>query len=322
MLIRIFKNNSPLSYIIIPVLALFLWVKGFFGQLDLTNDNMPLFTITQSWFGGNIYIAVLVSVFLLLCGAFLLNFIINENEILGKSSFLPALFYIVFMSSDPTLLTMYPMLFANLFILLAIHRLVNSYRLDTAFSNSFDSGFLLSLASLFYFPCVAFFPALWIGFILFRPFNWREWIIAIIGILVPYSFVFTYYFWNDMQNQLFDITFFYSNPQNVSLGSSGAFYFTLIVFTVILVLSFGKLFIGFSDAIQKNKKGVVLLFWLFLFGLLGLFLSPKIDLKSLSILSIPLVVFSANYFLKLRTAGWGEFLFAMLLGSILIGQLL
>ncbi|MFY9309213.1 MAG: DUF6427 family protein [Bacteroidia bacterium] len=322
MLIRFFKNNSPSAFIILPLFALFFWVPGFFAAHDAFDFGMPFYTAVIKWFSGSGGIASFVAYVLVIAQAFLLNYIVNENEVLSKPSFLPALLYIVFMSSDTAQLTLYPLLFANLFILLAIHKLVSSYRKDTAFSNSFDAAFLLSVASLFYFPCVVFFPVLYVGFILFRPFNWREWVIALIGIVVPFTFVFTYFFWNDMLGSLWSIQLFYPNPQRSKLATSDGFYVMLSVCLLMVSLAFGKLFTGLSDASQKNKKGILLLLWLTGLALLSVFLSPEITLRNFSVLAIPAAVFCSNYFLKMKRTQLGEVLFFMLMIALFINHLL
>ncbi len=322
MLIRFFKNNSPSSFVLLPLFALVLWIAVFFITHEVTDIGMPLYNMVIKWFNGINTIAVFIAFLIMLAEAFLLNYIVNENEILTKPSFLPALLYIVFMSSDTVLLTAYPLLFANFFILLSIHKLVSSYRKDTAFSNAFDAGFLLSISTLFYFPGIVFFPLLGIGFILFRPFNWREWVISFIGVLLPYTFVFTYYFWNDMLGNLWTIKLFYSNPEHSQLGFSAGFYFMLCASLVLVFFSFGKLFTGFSEATQKNKKGIILLLWLTAFSLLSVFLSPEITLRNFSVLAIPASVFCSNYFLKIKKLQWGEVLFVLLLIAIFTNHLL
>lgn len=282
MLIGFFKNNNPSSFIILPLFALFFWVPGFFTGATTYDYGMPFYTALIKWFGSAGTFATIFAYILVVAQAFLLNFIVNENEVLTKPSFLPALLYILFMSSDTAQLTLYPLLFANLFILLAIHKLVSAYRKDTAFPNSFDAGLLLSVATLFYFPCIVFFPLLYVGFILFRPFNWREWVIALIGIATPFTFVFTYYFWNDMLASLWSKQLFYPNPQRSNLATSEGFYVMLSACLLVVLFSFGKLFTGFSDASQKNKKGVSLLLWLTALALLSVFLSPEITLRNFS----------------------------------------
>ncbi len=323
MLIRFFKNNNPSSYILIPLFASVLWAVGFFSeQSGIVKYSMPLYEILSNPVANFHFIATLIAFILIVAEAFLLNYIINENGILAKPSFLPALFYIVFMSADGTLLNLHPLIFASFFVLLAINKIVCSYKKDNAFSNAFDSGLLFSIATLFYFPSIVFLPLLGVGFILFRPFNWREWVISFIGILVPYTFLFSYYFCNDMLGYWWNIKLFFPGLHQHTIPKlSTSFYFMLGVSLLILLFSFGKLFTGFLDATQKNKKGILLLLWFSAFALISIFLAPEISIRSFSALAIPASVFCANYFLKIKKEWWGELLFLSLLTSVFINQL-
>jgi hypothetical protein len=322
MIIRFFKSNNPLTFILLPLLALLLWITGFcWGQSVVVKYSMPLYEILIKPISSIHFVGTLIAFILVVLEAFLLNYIVNENEILPKPSYLPALFYIVFMSSDNTLLMIYPLIVANLFILLAIYKLVSSYRKDSAFSNAFDAGILLSIATLFYIPCLVFLPILGIGFILFRPFNWREWLISFIGVLVPYTFVFTYYFWNDRSGYFGDVKLFFSGwHQHTALVLSKSFYFMFTVSVVILLFSFRKLFVGILDASQKNKKGIILLLWFSVLAMLSIFIAPSVSIRSFSSLAIPVSIFCANYFLKIKKSWWAELLFILLIASVFINH--
>ncbi len=320
-MIRFFRNNSPSSFILLPLLALAFWIGSFFMKPAEPIFAMPLYNLLTNPLNSLHVVASIVAFIIVVAEAFLLNYIINENEILNKPTFLPALLYIVFMSCDTQLLTIYPLLFANFFILMAINRLMTSYRKDIAFSNAFDAGFLLSIATLFYFPCIVFFPLLIIGFILFRPFNWREWVISFIGTAVPYTFVFTYYFWNDVLDYWWNVKVFYPGTKHLILISPG-FYFMICVASLIVLLSFAKLFVGIVDASQKNRKGISLLLWLLGLALLSMFLSPELSLQNFSVLAIPASVFCSNFFLRVRKIQWAELLFTLLFVAIIINQIL
>ena len=320
MLIRFFKNNSPASFIILPLFALGLWLAGFFShQNSVIKYSMPFYELIAKPFNNLHFIGTLIAFVFIICEAFLLNYIVNENEILSKPSFLPALFYVVFMSNDNRMLMLYPLLFANFFILLGIHKLVSSYRKDVAFSNAFDAGILFSLASLFYFPCIFFLPLLCIGFILFRPFNWREWVISFLGVLMPYLFVITYYFWNDMTSRPQIGEIFYPSLRGESkVDFSQHFYFILIVGWLLVLFSFGKLFTGPAEVSQKNKKSIQLLLWFSGFAMISVLFAREISIQSFSALAIPSSVFCANYFLKIKKEWWGELLFFLLLIAVFI----
>ena len=324
MLIRFFKNNNPASFILLPLFALGLWLVGFFSRQDtVTKYSMPFYEFIAKPLNSIHFIGIIIALILIIGEAFLLNYIVNENEILSKPSFLPALFYIVFMSNDNRMLMLYPMLFANFFILLGIHKLISSYRKDVAFSNAFDAGILFSLATLFYFPCIVFLFLLGIGFVLFRPFNWREWVISVFGILMPYLFVIAYYFWNDMFSKSQISEMFLPSLRNESkLDFSQHFYFILMIGWVLVLFSFGKLFTGSGEVSQKSKKSMLFLLWFSLFALLSVLFTVKISIHSFSALAIPSSVFCADYFLKIKKKWWAELLFLILLLSIIINQLL
>ena len=296
-------------------------VAGFFpGHGGTIPYSMPLYEMVTKSFGSIHFVANFIVFLLIATEAMLLNYIINENEILSKPSFLPALLYIVFMTTDNSLLMIYPLLFANFFILLAIHRLMSSYRKDTAFPNSFDASFLLSIATLFYFPCVVFLPILFIGFVLFRPFNWREWIISIIGIVLPYIFIFTYYFWSDMLDLWSYKAFLAHLHEQSLLISSQNFYYVLSAVWVVVLFSLGKLF-GGAEISQKSKKSMLLLIWFSLFGVVSILMISPISIRSFSVFAIPFSVFCANYFLKIKKGWWGELLFLLLLAVVFINRI-
>jgi|ERR1017187_1935830 hypothetical protein len=319
MFIQFFKNNNPASFILLPLFALVLWVPSFFSEQHIIFQNsMPLYEVLAKPLAEVPLIATLLAFILIVGEAFLLNYIVNENEVLSNPSFLPALFYIMFMSNNKAMLMLHPLLFANFFILLAIYKLVCSYRKNIAFSEAFDAGLLFSIATLFYLPSIIFLPILGIGLFIFRPFNWREWVISFIGVLIPYSFILTYYFWFDILNGLSYNKFFYSAfREQPKLNYHFSFYLMLGVGWFIVFLSIGKLFGGFAGTSQKTKKGILLFIWAFVFALLSMLIAPEISTKYFSFLAIPASVFCSNYFLRIKKQWWAEFLFLLLLTAIL-----
>ncbi|HSH65294.1 MAG TPA: DUF6427 family protein, partial [Bacteroidia bacterium] len=256
---------------------------------------------------------------LVIAEAFLLNYIINDNEVLTRPSFLPALLYIIFMSSNKAMFILHPLIFGNFFLMLAIHRILNSYRKDKAFSHFFDAGFLIALASLFYFPYIVFFPLLGVALVILRAFNWREWLISFFGVLVPFILVGTIYFVNDTLDYLiYDKMLFYFSRQ-LQLGAlSGSFYFTNSVQLTILILAGARLFTGLNTGSQKTKKGIVLLIWFLLAGIASIAITQEVSVSCFTALAIPASVFYAHYFINLKRKWLAEILFLLFLGSIVV----
>lgn len=319
MIVRFFKSNSPSAFLLLPILALAIWIFGFFPvqQFPLVH-TMPLYTLVATPLASIPWLGTVIAFLLCVGEGFLLVYITNENEVYSKKTNLSALFYVIFMSNNRAMLQLHPLLFANLFVLFAMSRILSSYRKDIALSEFFDTGLLISIASLFYFPCVAFLPVIAISLIIFRPFNWREWVVALIGVLVPYLFVFTWYFWFDglsilIFEKILPIAFF----KKPNFDLSQTFYFLMTMGWIIVIFSFGKLFSGFGGGgPQKTKKAMLFTLWLFVFSIASVFLAPAIGTVYFSLLAIPAAIICSNYFLKQKKELWGEILFILLLIGI------
>lgn len=323
MFIRFFKSNNASALLFLPLIAIVIWIFGFVHPTILPlRHTMPLFEFFAGLCGGIAWVSTLVGLLLVVGQAFLLNFIVNENEVLEKQNYLPALFYIVFMSNNEAMLTLHPLLFGNLFILLALHRLLSSYRQDKAFAQSFDAGFLISIATLFYFPFVVFLPLLGVALILMRPFNWREWLISFFGALLPYVFILSIYFWNERLDYLFHDKMFYQfTKERLSMEMPTSFYVMLGIGWSVILFSMAKIVLGVGIGSQRTKKSVILFVWFLFFSAVSILLAPEISTKYFSALAIPSAIFCANYFTHIRKGWWAEVLFLLLLGSLFVNLL-
>lgn len=320
MFIRFFKSNNASALLFLPLIAIVIWVFGFIHPIILpVKHSMPLYELIAGIFVNIPWLSTLIGLSLVIGEAFLLNFIVNENEVLEKQNYLPTLFYIVFMSNNDAMLTLHPLLFGNLFVLLALHKLLSSYRKDNAFSQAFDAGLLISIATLFYFPFVVFLPLLGVGLIIMRPFNWREWLISFFGAAIPYLFVITFYYWNDRLDYLFyDKMFYQFIREKPILDFPKTFYFMLGIGWMVILFSILKIIVGVGIGSQRTKKSIILFVWFLFFSALSILIAPEISTKYFSALAIPSAVFCANYFTNLKKEWWAEFLFILLLASLFV----
>src|ERR1039457_5611935 len=231
MLVGFIKHNRAVSIVLLPVTLICLWAYGFIHPVvPLIEHAAPLYKLLISGIVRYPFLLTLLSFILIFCEALLIYHIVEKNEITETKSYLSAIVYIVLMSLQPEMLSLHPIVIANLFMLLALHKLMQTYRKETAYSEAFDSGFFISLAALFYIPSLIFILLLWIGLVIIRPFVWREWLISFIGILLPCVFLVFYYFWNDKLDAL----------------QYDAIYYTLITPRK----SFNSLVFSFSEYLQ------------------------------------------------------------------------
>lgn len=319
MLIRFFRSASPSAFIFLPLIALLIWAMGFTEPLVVpVKHSMPLYGILATPLLLFPWLGMLVALIFIVAEAFLINYIVNENEVMTKQSYLPALFYLLMMSNNNAMLAFHPLIPANLFMLFALNKLLSSYRQDIAFSQSFDAGLLISISTLFYFPYIVFFPLLGVGLIIFRPFNWREWLISFFGTLIPYLFTITIYFLTDFLDYLlYDKMFYPIVREQPVMELPASFYLLMGLGWGILLLAFGKLLSKMSGGSQKTKKGLLLFLWFFILGGLSVLIAPEISTKYFSALAIPASVFYAFFFLNMKKDWLAEFLFLLFFGCML-----
>lgn len=320
MIVRLLKSNNASALVALPLVALALWSFAFFvPDTASIKHTMPLYELLVRPMQNIGWLSKIIAVLLIIGEGFLLNYIVNENDVLTKKTNLPALFYIVFISNNSSMLELHPIIFSNLFLLFALSKILSSYRKDIAFSQFFDTGLLISLATLFYFPCIVFLPIIGIALIIFRPFLWREWLISFIGVVVPYIFVLTYYFWNGTTDYLLYDKMFYPVISKVPPEElSGSFYFLMSVGWLIVLLSLGGLFKGLEGGSQKTKKALILMIWYLAFAGLSVILAPQINTKYFSLLTIPLAVICSNYYLRMKKEVLGEILFLIFFIAVFV----
>ncbi|MFI5148780.1 MAG: hypothetical protein ACHQRM_03540 [Bacteroidia bacterium] len=323
MLITSFRSYTPISLLKIPVLGLFLWffsvLYRFTPDESSINQASPLLLYFHSALAGLYYVNIFLSLLLSLGSAFLLNYIVNQHSLLSKKTYLPALLYLVYNACCGEFLHLHPGSFSNLLIIAACHQLFNTYRKDSANAEVFNAGLLIGLASLIYLPSMLLFLFVWITLIIYRPFIWQEYVLALLGFLLPWSFFFVYYFWNDqIQTIWFKIIFRHISGQHFLFSSKPAYVWLYLVFGVIILASF--LTYAGSQLVMplKSKKTFAVLFWCLITAAVACYLAPVISIATLSPITIPLSVISSNLFLQIKRTWLAELLFSFMISAILI----
>lgn len=197
MLKRLSKTGFLLQFIIFLAVGTILWFPAFVHPPPLVNIKLSgvLYLLFSGWISGNSIIAVSLAAFLVVAQAFMLHILLSSNDLVPRDSFIDGIIYLVCMSWNPSLLFFHPAIPAGLFILLALYMLMKMYGQSEPYQYVFTAAFSVSIASLIYLPALYFMIGLWISLLTFRIASWREWFITIIGLMVPFLYVISYYFW-------------------------------------------------------------------------------------------------------------------------------
>ncbi|MFA6946861.1 MAG: DUF6427 family protein [Pedobacter sp.] len=264
---------------------------------------------------------VMIALAILVIQALIFNRIINSYGLLGKPTFLPALLYITAGSLLAPFLLLSPTLICNFLVLWMIDKFLSVYKRDEVRSVMFDLGMIVALGTLIYFPFISMLPLLWISLIIFRPFNWREWVAVISGFITIFFFLAVFYYWNDSLDKFYQIWLPLATkfPTNLRINLYDSL--VLIPVFIILILGFFQLQKNFFRSVVQLRKSFQLLFFMFIIGLLSFYLKQNLVLYHFLLCAPPASALMAYYFLYASTRWLYESLYLILISCIIYFQL-
>ena len=296
------KNNIQASVIILTVVGFSLWGISFaFSNTpaaQYTEDEHVLFNL---FFNNqtSLFTTKMITLLSILLGAFFVNFLTINQEISSKTNYIPSFLYIIFGFSSSTHQNMEPILIANLMLLPGIYFLISGYKQDVALSSFFKAGLCLGLASFFYMYYIFLFPIAFITISILRAFNWREWLVLLLGLTVPLYFYININYLNN--NNTFGAFGLLKNNitplQKPVISEYYILFFIVTIFMVILAILnyFNK---GFGNKIKTIKTKYVLI-WLLLLSLFIVFYKQTTDMIFLPCI-IPISIICGDYLSEIK----------------------
>lgn len=304
MIYSIFGSNRTVVIGLLTLPALAFGTLAFFYT---SSPVMPLGGPAFDWLYAHIPIAILqilLGIIINLIGAILVNRLYNAHDYADRENYFPALFYFLLTSLQLSWEYFNPVFVGNVFVLLALRRLLRMYRVQEITGMIYDAGVFLGIAALFYPPFFLAFPLLWISLIQLRTFNIREWLIPITGLLTPVIYAAAFYWWFDLK---FDPGhYFQLIPLNFKslIPAHSVFFYLVLIFSTFVFFAGLLIFIremGVSTVHKKNTKKVfiTLTFILGIVWLVSIALNEdQIGLPGL--LAIPVSVFGGVLFSRAR----------------------
>ncbi|OQX97209.1 MAG: hypothetical protein B6I24_09535 [Bacteroidetes bacterium 4572_128] len=317
MILEKIQKNTKILLIIIPIIAFFLWIKIFIfyeGEMKIYEDENFFFQKILNFFKENNILDILyyISFVLLLLQTFFLQKFNSDFSLIKTKTYLPSFFFITLIISCQEKFFISSFFISNLFFLFSLRSLTFQTKEKNLFDNFFSSAFFLSIASLFYPYFIFYFSIIFYTLISFRSFNWREWMVVLLGFFIPYLFVFVYFlFKNDisfignhfgyLNNLHFNI-----NIKNISILQI-LFYFS-IIFLILSSIVFTITNLHKSK-ISERKFFKILIFSIFVSTFISFF--TNVNTSIIFIFAVPSSYLISYYFLffNKNKNWWGNFLF-------------
>lgn len=326
MLLREFKRTGPTTIFLIVVLLLFMWTgpvlsmkKRFALYFDI--DSMPLYELVSSLTGTHPVAGIIFSVLLVSAMAFLMVNLNTSLFFINERTFLPALLYILTGGLFPQYQLMNPAIFGALFLMLAIKRIMESYRIQGTAYNFFDAGLLIGTGTLFYANLVWFGILTIAGISLLRTWDLKEIVLSLLGLVTPFILAMgLYYVTGDHPHDfiyLFDYNLF---------GRHSEYAFNPLIVIAILTtgaLSFlaaAHLFMNIGSKKIQSRKTFSLLLWVLIISVVIFLVIPSVSVEIIWIAAIPVSYFLTHYFIFLKRKLIPEIFFTLFFGLILFLQ--
>ena len=322
MLIKVFRSDFSFQILIIALLAVLLWLNGFLHPIPMPSSDaiMPFYDLIKNVLGNISWLITSIGLILVLAEAVLLNLILTNHDMAPRNSALPAILYLMLMSWSPSVLTLHPALFVNAFLIIFLYYFLKVHEQKDAFKEVFSATLTLSLATFFDLPIFILFLLVWIGFMVYRTFTWREWVISVIGFFVPLLFAAVYYFLiGNLSTVIAEyVKFFRYVPHfNYHFNWITAAYFS--AFILLSSWSILNIINVFKEKIITIRKNFTIMIWFFIIAIpIILFSGNDFEYQS-TILAIPAATIMAFYFSMVKKLRFLEILFAcMALALILL----
>ncbi|AWG20880.1 hypothetical protein FFWV33_04635 [Flavobacterium faecale] len=228
MITSVFRKSTPLNFTLIVILILV-----FFSIYQIRD---------VSWVNSTPLIIKKVGILAVVIGSvFMTNFICKKND-LSKDSSYPVLFYLLFFLFFPSLWDNFNLVLANLFVLLALRRLISLHSLKASKEKIFDASLWIFVAALFQFWCILYLALVFISIMFHVARDYRNWLLPFIAMFASIILFFVFAILSDLDVAAyidksvatsFSIDYFTNNYQNAALS----IYATVAMFFVISVVT-------------------------------------------------------------------------------------
>ena len=321
MIIRFFKSSYLLQYLALGIIAVVMWIPAFIRPADAvvaTNQFIsPGYGFLTSIIKINSFLGTLLAFGVVLGSAILLNFGLEKYDLVPRNSLIPSMVFIVFMSHEPGLLWLYPALIPVMLIIIVLAIIMEIYNLEEAYTQIFNSGALIALATLFSFESFFFIIFIYLTYFIFRIYHWREWVIPLTGVLTIYIFIWVYFFWNDQLGEAFaNYNLLFTDLSFISV--EGPFHvlslILLISITLLGIWSLIRIGASYTENILVTRKRLGIVFWFALITMIIAVFSGNAASYNKSFFITGISVLAAISLAQLKKPFWME----MIVGIILI----
>ncbi len=323
-MLKLFSSKNPLIILLYPIIA-FILIRFNSDNINFSSLflNKPFFyqhfiSLFNGTYFKEIYISL--SVVLLSVDSVLFNRLIRQLKLVKLFQNLHGLIFLLLIGFCLKFIDYLQVSLALFFFIATISVIIKSLRKNLAVFDFFSAGLFLSIASFFWFQVLYFYPIILFGLLIFRSLNLREITTSLIGIFIPYLFLFSIYFFifSDFAI-IYDIyqLIFFKNIEfylNFNQIASGIFLLIILLISVVSIIN------RYRNTESDIKDYYIFFFIIFLLSLTLLILLRNNNLNFIVVLIMTATVPIGIFFSKKSHPIFKEILFDLLLLAVIFSE--
>jgi hypothetical protein len=298
MIASLFSKTRPINYALVLIM---LFSCFFLYQIQVPNEAFT---------SGDLLSKIIVFLLLLL-SFFLVNFISLKNTLTQNDNY-AILLFLVFILLFPSVLNNIKIVLSNVFLLLALRRLISLKTLSSSKEKIFDASFWIFLSAIFHFWSILYIILVFISIIFHSGKEYKNWILPFVSFLcvwILYIATSLFLFGNYTINKaVFQVSFNFFDFKDVYQNMA------LSLFVSISVLFFASQTIDYQNKPLNMQSSYKQVYFAFLLAV-GIYVFSANKSNDLLMYTFaPLAILGANMFEKMENSIYKEVSIYLLLG--------
>ena len=298
MIASLFSKTRPINYALVLIML--------FSCFFLYQFQVPTVNFTT----GDLFSKIIVFLLLLL-SFFLVNFISLKNALTQNDNY-AILLFLVFILLFPSVLNNIKIVLSNVFLLLALRRLISLKTLSSSKEKIFDASFWIFLSAIFHFWSILYIILVFISIIFHSGKEYKNWILPFVSFLcvwILYIATSLFLFGNYSINKaVFQVSFNFFDFKDVYQNMA------LSLFVSISVLFFASQTIDYQNKPLNMQSSYKQVYFAFLLAM-GIYIFSANKSNDLLMYTFaPLAILGANMFEKMENSIYKEVSLYLLLG--------
>jgi hypothetical protein len=290
MIASLFSKTRPINYAFIFIMLFFCF---FLYQFEVPSEN---FAFQAVFFKIGVFVMFLLSFFLV-------NFISLKNTLTQNDNY-AILLFLVFILLFPSLLSNSKIVLSNVFLLLALRRLISLKTLNSSKEKIFDASFWIFLSAIFHFWSILYIVLVFISILFHSGKDYKNWILPFVSFLcvwILYIAISLLLFDNySINSAVFQVSFNFFNFKDVYENMA------LSLFVSISVLFFASQTIDYQNKPLNMQASYKQVYFAFLLAVGIYVFSPNKSNDLLMYTFAPLAILGANMFEKMENSVYKE----------------